>query len=276
MAAIERFAPSPTGPLHLGHAFSALTAFEQAQTADGKFLLRIEDIDISRCQRKWETLIFKDLRWLGISWGQPFLRQSENMGAYSNALKILDNMGLIYACTCTRSAIKTAIKKPVFGPDGMVYPGTCRHKNHPDQNAALRLNMAKAISHLDGENSVNHLSFQDKSKTQHLNANTLINTCGDVVLARRDIGTSYHLAVTVDDAAQGISNVTRGMDLFDATQIHRLLQALLGLATPTYHHHRLILDENGKRLAKRSDSRAISKYRDEGATPQDIRHLVGL
>jgi len=276
MAALERFAPSPTGPLHLGHAFSALTAWNSAQKNNGIFLLRIEDIDQSRARPEYEQGIYDDLRWLGLSWPEPVLRQSENLLAYETALQNLKSLRLTYACTCSRSSIKKALKKPVYGPDGMVYPGTCRHKNHPDQNAALRLNMAKAISHLDGENSVNHLSFQDKGKTQHLNANTLINTCGDVVLARRDIGTSYHLAVTVDDAAQGISNVTRGMDLFDATQIHRLLQALLGLATPTYHHHRLILDENGKRLAKRSDSRAISKYRDEGATPQDIRHLVGL
>ena len=272
MAGIERFAPSPTGPLHLGHAFSALTAFERAQKDSGRFLLRIEDIDISRCRPKWEDLIFKDLHWLGISWEQPVLRQSGNMNVYADALEILDKSGLIYACTCTRGDIKSATKNPVFGPDGMIYPGTCRDKNHGYKNVSLRLNMEKAVAHLD----VNNLSFNDKGKIHPLNATALINTCGDVVLARRDIGTSYHLAVTVDDAAQGITNITRGMDLFEATQIHRLLQALLGLPTPTYHHHRLILDETGKRLAKRSDSRAISKYRSEGATPQDIRQLVGL
>ena len=280
MAHIERFAPSPTGYLHLGHAFSALTAWEQAQSMGGTFLLRIEDNDHTRVRPEYEQAIYDDLQWLGLDWPEPILRQSDNIAAYDNALGILTDLGLTYACDCTRSAIKEAQSTPVFGPDGLVYPGTCRDKQlNRNENTAVRLNMPKAIAHLGGEAQVNRLSFIDiyDGTTEHfLNAKQLLEKCGDVTLARRDIGTAYHLAVVVDDAAQNVTHVTRGQDLFEATQIHRVLQALLELPTQIYRHHRLILDENGKRLAKRDDSRAIRKYRADGATPQDIREMVGL
>jgi len=280
MAHIERFAPSPTGYLHLGHAFSALTAWEHAQAAGGTFLLRIEDNDHTRVRPEYEQAIFEDLHWLGLNWPTPVLRQSDNMAAYQTALDALDAVGLTYACQCARSDIKAAVAMPVLGPDGLVYPGTCRDKKLVNTSGtAVRLNMAKAIAHLGGPDQVNRLSFIDinDGRDEHfLNADHLASNCGDIVLARRDIGTAYHLAVVVDDAAQNVTHVTRGQDLFDATQIHRILQALLGLPTPIYRHHRLILDNNGKRLAKRDDSRAIRKYRADCATLQDIRKMVGL
>lgn len=274
MAHLERFAPSPTGPLHLGHAFSALTAWRAAQKAGGTFQLRIEDNDHTRARPEYVQGIYDDLHWLGLSWPAPVLRQSDNMPAYQNALKQLGALGLTYACTCTRSDIKQAQSAPVYGPDGLVYPGICRDKNLPQTpETAIRLDMAKAVALLG---DVETLSFTDKGKVHYLSADALINTCGDVVLSRRNIGLSYHLAVVVDDAAQGITHVTRGMDLFEATQIHRLLQALLGLPAPVYNHHRLILDENGKRLAKRDDSKAIAKFRTEGASRADILAMIGL
>jgi glutamyl-Q tRNA(Asp) synthetase len=246
----------------------------------GTFLLRIEDNDHTRVRSKYEQAIYEDLHWLGLNWPTPVLRQSDNMAAYESALGLLSNLGLTYACDCTRSTIKEALPLPIYGPDGMVYPGTCRDKKLSNtEDTAIRLNMAKAIAHLGGAAQVNQLKFTDidNGKAEHfLNAEQLLSDCGDIVLARRDIGTSYHLAVVVDDAAQNVTHVTRGQDLFEATQIHRILQALLGLPTPIYRHHRLILDYNGKRLAKRDDSRAIRKYREEGATPQDIREMVGL
>lgn len=280
MAHIERFAPSPTGYLHLGHAFSALTAWDQAKAKGGTFLLRIEDNDHTRVRPEYEQAIYDDLFWLGLNWPKPVLRQSDNFEVYKIALGFLNDAGLTYACGCTRSVIKEALTSPIYGPDGLIYPGTCRDKHLTDtKDTAIRLNMSKAIAYLGGNSRVNQLSFIDinNGKNEHfLNADQLLANCGDIILARRDIGTSYHLAVVVDDAAQNITHVTRGQDLFEATQIHRILQALLGLATPIYCHHRLILDQNGKRLAKRDDSRAIRKYREDGATPQDIRKLVGL
>jgi len=272
---ITRFAPSPTGPLHLGHAFSALTAWEQA--AGGTFLLRIEDIDRPRCKPEFEAAIFDDLRWLGLKWPAPVMRQSDRLPAYNAALQRLTAMGLTYRCTCTRGDIRTALSAPqegapVIGPDGPVYPGTCRNAGHQTNDAAIRLDMRKALRH------VGALGFTEAGPLhpgRHIPEN-MEETIGDIVLARRDIGTSYHLSVVVDDAAQGITLVTRGADLFDATPIHVLLQRLLGLPTPLYHHHRLIRDENGKRLAKRDDARALERYRSEGASPADIRARVGL
>ena len=273
MAHIERFAPSPTGYLHLGHAFSALTAWDQG----GEFLLRIEDNDHTRVRPEFEQAIYDDLHWLGLKWPMPVLRQSQNMPAYATALTALQDLGLTYECECTRRDIKQALPLPIYGPDGMVYPGTCRDKGLPrSENTATRLNMAKAIAYLGDVNQLTFTDLDGESTTHYLNAKDLLTKCGDVVLARRDIGTSYHLAVVVDDAAQNVTHITRGMDLFEATQIHRLLQALLGLPTPFYRHHRLILDETGKRLAKTDNARAIRKYRADGASPQDIRAMVGL
>ncbi len=255
MANIERFAPSPTGPLHLGHAFSVLTAFERAKKAHGRFLLRIEDIDASRCRPEWEALIFEDLAWLGITWKKPVLRQSTRIPAYRAALQSLWNMGLLYPCTCSRADIKSAANAPqegatLHGPDGLIYPGTCRTKLLPDHmpTTPLRLKMPEAFS----------------------------RSIGDIVVARQNMGTSYHLSVVVDDAFQDVTHVTRGEDLAGATPIHKYLQKLLGLPVPEYFHHRLIRDENGKRLAKRDNARSIQKYRADGATPQDIRKVIGL
>lgn len=220
MAHIERFAPSPTGYLHLGHAFSALTAWEQAQKTGGTFLLRIEDNDHTRVRPEYEQAIYDDLHWLGLDWPTPVLRQSENLAAYEKALKTLDNLDLTYACNCTRSDIKEALPLPIYGPDGLVYPGTCRNKNlPPSKDTALRLNMAKAIEHLGGASQVNQMKFTDIDSgivDHYLDADKLLTNCGDFVLARRDIGTAYHLAVVVDDSAQEVTHVTRGLDLFDA------------------------------------------------------------
>lgn len=269
---VTRFAPSPTGPLHLGHAFAALVAAERGD----RFLLRIEDIDTPRCKPEFETAIYEDLRWLGLRWETPVMRQSGRLAAYDAALAHLCSMGLTYHCTCTRGDIKAALSAPqegapVIGPDGPVYPGTCRTKGHP--SGALRLNMAAAMARLS---EIGFGETGTHSGSPRYSAAQMVETIGDIVLARRDIGTSYHLAVVVDDAAQGITEVTRGEDLFEATAIHVVLQRLLGLPTPAYHHHRLIRDDQGKRLAKRDDARALARYRADGATPQDIRRMVGL
>lgn len=269
---VTRFAPSPTGPLHLGHAYAALVA----ATRGDRFLLRIEDIDRPRCTAEFETAISEDLHWLGLSWQEPVMRQSDRLLAYDAALAHLYSAGLTYRCTCTRGDIKAALSAPqegaqVIGPDGPIYPGTCRDKGH--QTGAVRLNMAAAMARL-GE--VAFVETGTRAALHRLNPDQMIETIGDIVLARRDIGTSYHIAVVVDDAEQGITEVTRGEDLFEATAIHVALQRLLGLPTPAYHHHRLIRDDLGKRLAKRDDARALAKYRTEGATPADIRRMVGL
>ncbi|MGP3696281.1 tRNA glutamyl-Q(34) synthetase GluQRS [Rhodobacter sp. NSM] len=272
---VTRFAPSPTGPLHLGHAFSALTAWRRA--GDGTALLRIEDIDRSRCRPEWEAQIFDDLHWLGLAWPEPVMRQSARGAAYRAALDRLAAMGLTYPCRCTRADIRAAISAPQegvpVGPDGIVYPGTCRGRPMADAGPAdaIRLDMGKALA------CAGALRFHETGPAHegwHL-VGDLAATAGDVVLARRGFGTSYHLAVVVDDAAQGVTEVVRGEDLFEATGIHVLLQRLLGLPVPDFHHHRLIRDAAGKRLAKRDDSKAIAKYRSEGLTPTDIRALVG-
>ncbi len=250
-----------------------------ARAAGGAFLLRIEDIDRSRSRPDWEAMIHDDLAWLGLSWDGPVMRQSERMPAYAAALDALWQGDLLYPCTCTPGDIDAALAAPqegvpVTGPDGPVYPGTCRHTGHPRDGAALRLDMGKAVA-LAGP-----LGFLETGPAHRGDVFTTAadyeTRIGDIVLARRDMGTSYHLSVVVDDAAQGITHVTRGEDLFEATRIHVLLQRLLGLPVPVYHHHRLIRDETGKRLAKRDDARAIRKYRDEGASPADIRRMVGL
>lgn len=277
----ERFAPSPTGPLHLGHAFSALTAAARASGSGGQVLLRIEDIDRARARPEWEAQIFEDLAWLGLSWPKPVLRQSTRLPAYRAALERLRDADLLYICTCNRRDIEAAANAPqegapAFGPDGLIYPGTCRHRRLapgaplPD-GAALRLDMSAAAPE--------RLRFEESGEAPGIHEITrsdLITSVGDIVLARRDMGTSYHLSVVVDDAHQNVTHVTRGADLAEATKIHVLLQHLLGLPTPIYHHHRLIRDDDGKRLAKRDDARAIAKYRAEGVSPQDIRRMVGL
>ncbi|WP_372805300.1 tRNA glutamyl-Q(34) synthetase GluQRS [Loktanella salsilacus] len=268
---ITRFAPSPTGPLHLGHAYSALFAHDMARAAGGTFLLRIEDIDQSRARPESESQIYEDHAWLGLTWPTPVMRQSDRLPAYAAALDTLWARGLLYPCTCNRRDILAAASAPqegaAMGPDGIIYPGTCRVQSRTGPrplDTALRLDMNKALQAVDTE------TFYGAGN-QHMTDNI-----GDVVLSRRDMGTSYHLSVVIDDAAQHITDVVRGADLREATPIHVLLQHLLQLPTPTYHHHRLIRDDAGKRLAKRDDARAIATYREGGATPSDIRQMVGL
>ncbi len=281
MSFVTRFAPSPTGPLHLGHAYSAVLAHDMAQAAKGQFLLRIEDIDQSRARPEWEAQIYDDLHWLGLSWPIPVMRQSDRLLRYHAALDQLTDMGLTYPCRCNRSDIEIAAGAPQdgvpqFGPDGRIYPGTCRTRAMSDAGPkdVIRLNITKAVTALPA------LSFCETGPhhqgTHALNADALVETVGDIILVRRQMGSSYHLSVVIDDADQHITHVVRGEDLFDATQIHVLLQHLLGLPTPKYHHHRLIRDNHGKRLAKRDDARAIATYRADGKTPDDIRKMVGL
>jgi glutamyl-Q tRNA(Asp) synthetase len=278
---ITRFAPSPTGRLHLGHAYAAFVAHDLARANGGTFLLRIEDIDRSRCRPEWEAQIYDDLHWLGLVWPEPVLRQSDRSQAYAEALDRLWAQGLLYTCTCSRRDIAGALSAPQegalpTGADGLIYPGTCRPQTPPTgprpKEATLRLALPCIAP--------TTLSFVETGPAHtglhHVTPQGVERTTGDPVLSRRDMATSYHLSVVLDDAVQGITHVTRGEDLFEATSIHVLLQHLLGLPIPTYHHHRLIRDENGKRLAKRDDARAIRLYRQEGATPQDIRRMVGL
>lgn len=271
-----RFAPSPTGPLHLGHAYAAIVA--QSRAAPGEFLLRIEDIDRGRCRPEWEAAIYDDLSWLGLAWQTPVWHQSDRLPAYKAAINQLIALGLCYPCRCRRADIRAALSAPQEGgPDGQCYPGTCRARlmHEAGPHDAIRLNMARALEQIGAP-----LSFTETGSAHagvhKLSEEWLLTSCGDVILSRRDMGTSYHLAVVVDDAAQGITEVTRGEDLFDATHIHRVLQTLLALPAPQYHHHRLIRDDGGRRLAKRDDARALARYRAEGATPADIRHLLGF
>lgn len=278
---IERFAPSPTGLLHLGHAFSAWLCWQRAQEAGGKFLLRMEDLDTSRVRPAHVEAIYRDLAWLGLSWEAPVLFQSTRGEAYQAALDRLRQMGLVYACTCTRRDIAEATSAP-HGIDGVVYPGTCRGSEQ-DATApcALRLDMARAIAVLGGATAIKALSLAEtgagpngETGRQHVSPDLLISRAGDIVLSRRDGAVAYHLAVVIDDAHQDISHVTRGQDLFEMTMIHRVLQALLEIPPPVYHHHRLVTDAAGKRLAKRDDARAIATYRDAGHSPQEVLALA--
>lgn len=280
-----RFAPSPTGRLHLGHAFSALTAWDQARAAGGEFILRIEDTDRGRCRPEFEAAICDDLAWLGLRWPAPVLRQSEHLARYAAALDRLAAMGLTYPCRCTRADIRAALSAPQEGaahlaPGGAAYPGTCRGRRMSDATPgdAVRLDLDRALERVG---ALGRLGFEETGPARpgwhELDAGALRRRVGDVVLGRKDIGAAaYHLAVVVDDAAQGITHVVRGEDLWEATALHRLLQALLGLPAPVWRHHRLIRDAEGRRLAKRDDARAIGRYRANGLTPAAVRALVGL
>lgn len=274
---ITRFAPSPTGNLHAGHAHSALTAWRMARSAGGRFILRIEDIDFNRCREEFVADILTDLEWLGVDWDGPVIRQSERGEAYEAALQKLDSMGLLYPCFCTRKQILAEIQASGGAPhgfDGPVYPGTCRNLAPSERQGriaagesyALRLDVTQATEVTGG------LSWNDRLAGKQQAEATI---AGDVVLARKDIRNSYHLAVTVDDAMQDVNLVVRGIDLFQATHIHRLLQALLGLPVPDYHHHGLIRDDSGERLAKRTGSPTIKSMREAGMSPSDVRGLAG-
>ena len=279
---ITRFAPSPTGLLHLGHAYSALFTAEQAETAGGRFLLRIEDIDTSRVKPEFEDAITEDLAWLGLEWEQPVRRQSDHFDEYKRALEQLEDRGLVYPCFCTRREIRAEIRNsgaaPHDAPDGgegPLYPGTCRRLGQAErQNRlghgdpfALRLDSAKALE------VTGPLTWSDAEQGD---IEASLDRMGDVVLARKETPVSYHLAVTIDDHLQGVSLVTRGQDLFSSTHVHRVLQALLGLDTPAYHHHRLLTSADGKRFAKRDRSLTIRALREAGNTPAQVRAMAGF
>ena len=276
---ITRFAPSPTGPLHLGHAYSAILAHDIARAASGQFLLRMEDTDLQRSKPEWEDLIVKDLTWLGLTWDGSIHRQSEHIAEYNERLERLSALGLLYPCSCTRSDIRAALAAPQEGVAHQVYPGTCRGRPMTDRQPgdALRLDLRKAFAHLRGKT----LQFEEigaaYSGHHVVEADYAMKTIGDIVLGRKgeDI-VAYFLASAFDDADQKITHVIRGEDLFEFTPIQVVLQALFDLPTPIYNHHRLIRDEGGKRLAKRDDARAISLFREQGASPTDIRQMVGL
>lgn len=279
---ITRFAPSPTGRLHIGHAFSALFGFRRARDAGGIFILRIEDIDEGRCRPEFEDGIYEDLRWLGLSWPAPVRRQSVHMDDYKHALQKLTAIDVLYPCFCTRKDIQDEIARAAsapHGPEGALYPGTCRHLNEAQRTEnmsagkayAYRLDLAKAIAYLRGLNKW-PLTWFDHGKGEQIATPEIL---GDVVLARKDVAASYHLSVTVDDHLQGVTIVTRGEDLFYASHLHRLLQELLGLNVPTWHHHPLLLDTEGKRFAKRNNSVTLQHLREvEGKTPDDIMRMI--
>ena len=274
-----RFAPSPTGRLHRGHAFSALTAYEAARAARGRYLLRIEDIDATRCRPAFEAAIHEDLAWLGLTWDGPIHRQSEHIDSYNARLEALDGKGLLYPCSCSRSDIRAALAAPQEGVAFNLYPGTCRHRSMASRQPgdALRLNLAAALDRL----ATADLGFTETGPAHaghhRVDQPRALDQIGDVVLCRKgEEIVAYFLASTFDDADQGITHVIRGEDLHDFTSVQVILQHLFGLPTPIYHHHRLIRDELGKRLAKRDDARALAKYRAEGATPAEVRRMVGL
>ncbi|QXT38509.1 tRNA glutamyl-Q(34) synthetase GluQRS [Gymnodinialimonas ceratoperidinii] len=278
---ITRFAPSPTGPLHLGHAYSAILAHDMARAAGGQFLLRIDDLDQSRARPEWEELIYEDLRWLGLSW-DGLRRQSDHFDSYRDAIQTLADTGAVYPCRCSRADITAAASAPQegvpeFGPDGRIYPGTCRDRAYSERTDtdALRYDLSKAIGTPSQMPTFTETGPAHEG-THKVTAEYLMSHVGDPILARPNLAASYHLSVVIDDAESHVTNVTRGKDLYEATYLQRFLQWKLSLTPPIYHHHRLIRDDAGKRLAKRDDARAIRTYRAEGASPQDIRHMVGL
>jgi len=308
MAFVTRFAPSPTGPLHLGHAYSAILAHDMARAAGGRFLLRMEDTDLERCKPEYDALIREDLHWLGLTWDGGVHRQAQHIADYNTRLEALEHTGLLYPCSCTRSDIRAALAAPQEGVAFSLYPGTCRGRPMASRRPgdALRLDLAAAFALLDavardprdagslpppalgkdgegGRPGPDHgrLAFAETGPARPgihpVEPGQALRQIGDVILSRKgeDI-VAYFLASAFDDATQGVTHVIRGEDLFEFTPVQVILQRLLGLPTPVYHHHRLIRDAGGKRLAKRDDARAISKYRGDGLTPADIRRMVGL
>ncbi len=257
---VTRFAPSPNGPLHLGHAYAAMVAHDLARARGGRFLLRIEDIDGTRSRAQLVPEILADLEWLGLAWDGPVVFQSARLASYAEAGERLKAMGLLYPCRCTRAEVLASARE--LGPDGPVYPGTCRGREVDPQGAAWRLDMGRAVA-LAGP-----LEWTDElAGVQHAEPERF----GDVVLLRKEAPASYHLAATLDDAADGVTLVTRGADLFAASHVHRLLQALLGLPVPVWHHHALLVEGDGRKLAKRRGSPALADLRRAGA---DGRTLV--
>ena len=286
---VFRFAPSPNGPLHLGHALSALLNFDMAQRLGGRFLVRIEDIDLGRTREEHVTGIFEDLAWLGMTWEEPVLRQSEHFATYQAAAHTLLKLGLLYPCFATRAEISEASSKhppAARDPDGApLYPGL--HKNLAKEEIAeriareepfaLRLDMERALDRIEAETGARRVTFtelDDEDRAQEIEADPAV--WGDAVIVRKDTPASYHLACVVDDARQGITHVVRGRDLYAATALHRLLQVLLGIRPPVYHHHRLLTGPDGRKLAKSAGARALSDLRSEGVTAAEVRARAGL
>lgn len=273
---VTRFAPSPSGHLHLGHVYSAKFAEAAAAAEDGRFLLRIEDIDTTRCRPEFEAAIYEDLAWLGFSWAEPVRRQSDHLAVYGAALQQLVDRQLAYPCFCTRRDIAREIAaagNAPHGREGPLYPGTCRHLSADQRGARLAAGVAHAMRFdaARAASEVGPLEFHDQFRGRL----AVDPAClGDVVIARKDIATSYHLAVVVDDAAQGVSLVTRGDDLLAATHVQRLLQAALALPAPDYAHHPLLLDGDGKRFAKRDRSLTVAALRAAGHGADQVRAMA--
>jgi glutamyl-Q tRNA(Asp) synthetase len=276
-AIVTRFAPSPTGLLHLGHAHAALTAWRTARDAGGRFLLRIEDIDPTRCRPDFTDAILQDLAWLGLDWDGEVRVQSRHLADYRAVLDALDARGLLYPCFCTRADIAREVAASAaapHGPDGPLYPGTCRRLSAGERAAriaagdqhALRLDMAAALATIAAPLDAREHGDQRRCDPARF---------GDAVLARKDIPASYHLCVTHDDALQGVTLVTRGADLLPATDLHRLLQALMGWPAPDYAHHPLLTDATGRRLAKRDRAATLRDLRQAGISPAEARRRAG-
>ena len=283
---ILRFAPSPNGQLHLGHALSALTGFDMARRLGGRFLVRIEDIDTARCTEAHIASQLEDLAWLGLTWEEPVLRQSQHFGIYSEAAARLEDLGLLYPCFATRQDIAAAKRPNAVDPDGApIYPGLHKHmpqaeiatRKQRGEPFALRLDMQRALEasreRLAGA-ALTFTSLATDGTTQTVPARP--ERWGDTIIVRKDVPSSYHLSVVVDDARQHVTHVTRGMDLYAATDLHRLLQVLLGLPAPLYHHHRLITDVEGRKLAKSARDTSLASLRQAGTTPSGIRQMIGL
>ncbi|MFC3080052.1 tRNA glutamyl-Q(34) synthetase GluQRS [Phenylobacterium terrae] len=278
---VTRFAPSPTGRLHRGHAFSALTAYRAARAANGRFLLRIEDIDATRCRPEYEAAIFEDLAWLGLQWETPVRRQSEHLADYRAALERLAQGGLVYRCFRTRKEILAEIGHAPHGAMEAFRGGPLPADEEARRLAAgepfaWRLSLAAAEARLGG---FSRLTFLEEGEGPNGEAGTIAarpELGGDVVLARKDVGVAYHLAVVVDDALQGITHVVRGQDLFEAAHVQRLLQALLGLPSPVYRHHRLLVGPDGRRYAKRDRAETLAELRARGVGPAELRRELGF
>lgn len=276
MSLVTRFAPSPTGELHLGSAYSAWTGWHRAREAGGAFLVRIEDIDIRRCKREYEKAMLADLKWLGFDWDGEVRRQSDHFADYGKVLDQLDRRDLIYPCFCSRADIEREIAASAnapHGPDGPLYPGTCRHlsaQQRRDRFAAghehcLRLDAGRAAQEAGPYHFVDETLGRVEGQPMLM---------GDFVIARKDTPTSYHLSVTVDDHLQGVTLVTRGVDVLPSTHVHGLLQKLLGYETPRYAHHKLLTDASGRRFAKRDGDLTIRALRDTGMKPDDVVRLA--
>ncbi|HEY2358917.1 MAG TPA: tRNA glutamyl-Q(34) synthetase GluQRS [Phenylobacterium sp.] len=278
---VTRFAPSPTGYLHRGHAFSAMTAFEAARAAGGRFILRIEDIDRTRCRPEYEAAVYEDLGWLGLEWETPVRRQSEHMADYGAALRELSERGLTYRCFRTRREVAEAIES---APHGAMeaFRGEALSADEETRRVeageayAWRLSLAAAERALGGFDSLDFVEDGVGPDGENGLIPARPQVGGDVVLARKDVGVAYHLAVTVDDALQGVTQVIRGQDLFEATHVQRLLQALLALPAPTYRHHRLLTGPDGKRFAKRDNSQTLRELRASGMTAAELRREMGF